>query len=157
MKKIITLLVVLFFPLLIVVKGGNPHLLNYYRINHADLLNNINTFVIPFLRHEQYSTSENVLDISFVSHDNIYIHVSVERIGEIPWNNNIIGFSKIGGYTCILSGDSNNRLLKKTLWKLPQIIVFNNNPELFCHDGTIEWLFRFEIGKVKFIRFNSEW
>lgn len=158
MKKMIIILAVMFFPLFIFGKGKIIHSLDYY-ICHTELRHSLNKYVIPFLIKGNYNSSEKGLDVTFKSYFSaIYIFVSVINKKELLWNDNIIGYTNIAGYTCILSGNNYNQLIKRSFLNWPQIMFFYNLDSIeLVHDGTIEWLFRLDEDKIKFIRFNSEW
>lgn len=156
MKKKILLFAML-FPLLIFGKGGIIRSLDLYHIYNTNLRKSINTFVIPFLIDEKYLSSENVLCIYFDSdNSDNYVYVFVNEKRDVIWNDDIIGYTNISGYTCILSGNSYYKYVKKSIWNIPKIIVFNNI-EVPHLDGIIEWLFRLEGKRMKFVRFISEW
>ena len=156
MKKII-LLLLFSFPTFTFGTEGNTHSLDSYRIYHPHLRYNINQYVIPFLTTEGYLPSKNFLNIYFKSYNSInFIHVSVEVKDEVAWYDDIIGYCDFAGYTCILSGKSYNKFVKRSLFNFRKKIVFNK-PGIPHNDGTIEWLFRLEGETVKLIRFNSEW
>lgn len=156
MKKKILLFAML-FPLLIFGKGGIIRSLDLYHIYNTNLRKSINTYVIPFLIDEKYLSSENVLHIYF-DNDNSdnHVYVFIERERDLIWNDDIIGYTNIAGYTCVLSGNSYNIFLKKSILNIPKILFFKNS-EIPHVDGIIEWTFRLEGKRMKFVRFISEW
>jgi hypothetical protein len=157
MKKNILIFAMVFIPLFTFGEGGTTHLLSLYRIYNSELRNSLYTYVIPFLLQEKYLSSEKVLNITFENYNSEqYIYVSVKEMKRLKWNDDIIGYTYIAGYTCIFRGNSYNKFIKRYFWNFPKLIVYNN-PELFYTDGTIEWLFRLDGERLKFVRFNSEW
>ena len=115
MKKMILILAVLFsLPHYIYGEGRIAHSLRLYYINNTELRNNIFTYVIPFLISEKYLSSEYVLDITFQSYlSNKYIFVSVIEKNDLVWNDKIIGYTNIAGYTCILYGNNNKQFINR--------------------------------------------
>ena len=157
MKKNILLIVLCFIPLFSMSKGKDIHLLNYYSICHNDFRNSLHLFVIPYLVKEKYLSSEKIINITFgEERGKTYFYVYVTSKDELSWNNSIIGYTKLAGYTCILEGSNYNNFIKRSIWKFPLYFVFNNGI-LPVVDGTIEWRFRLVGNKVKFLRFISVW